>query len=105
MGVALGILEERRLKAIAGAVAATDVLAGLGVRVIVTGSLARDKFGMHSDVDLLVTECPRYLKYAIEGIVEDQLDGLPFDVVYLDEVPSWKLASFTKEAVHASVLR
>ena len=105
MSVEVGIMEERRLKAIAGAVAATDMLAGLGVSVIVTGSLARDRFGMHSDVDFLVTECPRQLKYAIEGIVEDELDGLPFDVVYLDEVPSWKLASFTKEAVHASVLR
>ena len=98
-------LRRRRLKALAGALAATEALAALGVRLIVTGSLARGSFGSHSDVDLLVTECPRRLKYAIEGIVEDELGGLPFDVVYLDELPQWKLASFTEQAVHASQLR
>ena len=98
-------LEERRLKAVAGAIAATEALALLDVRAVVTGSLARGKFGPYSDIDLLVIECPRHLKYAIEGIVEDELSGMPFDVVYLDEVPQWKLASVTAGAVHASQLR
>jgi predicted nucleotidyltransferase len=100
-----GSLEKRRLKAVAGARAATEALAVLGVQTLVTGSLARGSFGPHSDVDLLVTECPRHLKYAIEGIVEDKLAGMPFDLVYLDEVPQWKLASFTGATVHASQLR
>lgn len=105
MAVVDEMLERRRLKAVAGALAATEALAVLGVQVIVTGSLARGTFKNHSDVDLLVTECPRHLKYAIEGIVEDELAGMPFDVVYLDELPEWKLASFTGEAIHASQLR
>ena len=105
MAVLNETLERRKVKAMAGALAATQALAALGVQVIVTGSLARGRFGRHSDVDLLVTECPRHLKYAIEGVVEDELAGIPFDVVYLDELPQWKIASFTGEAVHASQLR
>lgn len=98
-------VEERRLRAVAGAIAATQSLALLGVKVLVTGSLARGGFGTHSDVDFLVTECPRHLKYATEGVVEDELGGMRFDVVYLDEVQAWKLASFMRGAVHASELR
>ena len=77
----------------------------MGVRVVVTGSLARGTFGIHSDIDLLVTSCPRRLKYAIEGTIEDALGGLPFDVVYIDELPPWKLVRFTEGAVDASELR
>lgn len=98
-------LEKRRLKAVAGAIAATHALALMGVHAVVTGSLACGRFGPHSDIDLLVVECPKHLKYAIEGIVEDQLAGMPFDLVYLDEVPQWKLASFTGVTIHASQLR
>jgi len=38
-------------------------------------------------------------------MVEDALGGLPFDVVYLDEIPAWKVARFTEGAVDASDLR
>lgn len=98
-------LEEHRVRAVAAAQAATAALAALDVRAVVTGSLARGRFGPHSDVDLLVTACPRHLKYAIEGIVEDALAGIPFDVIYLDELPCWRLARFTEGAIHASELR
>lgn len=94
-----------RTRAIAAARAATDVLAGMGVTALVTGSLANGEFGAHSDIDFLVTKCPRELKYAIEGVVEDLLGVIPFDVVYLEEVPAWKLPSFTVEAVDARHLR
>jgi predicted nucleotidyltransferase len=84
--------------------AAVAALAELGVVAVVTGSLARRTFDAHSDVDLLITACPRALKYAIEHIVEDKLGGLPFDVTYLDELPEWKVAGFTQGAVDASEL-
>ncbi len=71
----------------------------------ITGSLAREKFGPHSDVDFLITSCPRHLKYAIEGVVEDAMGGLPIDVIYLDELPAWKAARFLKGAITASELR
>ncbi len=88
----------------AGARAAVAALAELGVSALVTGSLARGGFGAQSDVDLLVTVCPQRLKYAIEGVVEDCLGGMAFDVVYLDELPGWKAAGFMAGAVDASRL-
>lgn len=98
-------LEQRRVRAVAAAQAATASLAALSVHAVVTGSLARGTFGHHSDIDLLVTTCPRHLKYAIEGVVEDALAGMPFDVVYADELPQWKLVRFKEGSVHASRLR
>ncbi|WP_431281585.1 nucleotidyltransferase domain-containing protein [Humitalea sp. 24SJ18S-53] len=98
-------LDQHRIRAVAAARAATAALAELDVRVVVTGSLARGGFGIHSDIDLLVTSCPRDRKYAIEGLVEDVLSGLSFDVIYLDELPPWKLPHFVEGAVDASELR
>lgn len=95
----------RRRLAIARAKEATAALAEIGVKVHVIGSLASDRFRPGSDIDFLVVECPRHLKYGIEGIVEDCLGGFSFDVVYLDEVPDHKLARFTREAVDARDLR
>jgi len=98
-------LDDRRDRAISGARAAVSALAALGVTVVITGSLVRNTFGPHAEVDFLITACPHHLKYAIEGMVEDALGGLPFDVVYLDEIPAWKVARFTEGAVDASDLR
>jgi predicted nucleotidyltransferase len=84
---------------------AADALAELGVTVLVTGSLARGRFGPNSDIDFLVTSCPRRRKYAIEGVIENILEGLPFDVVYLDEIPAWKVTYFTDGAVYVRHLR
>jgi phage terminase large subunit-like protein len=39
---------------------------------------------------------------ATEGQVEDAMDGLPFHVIYLDELPAWKAPHFTAGTVHAS---
>jgi predicted nucleotidyltransferase len=96
---------ERRRLAISRARNACAMLAGMGVTARVFGSLATGRFGLDSDIDFLVVECPRHLKYGIEGAVEDCLVGLPFDVVYLDEVPTWKRDRFTREAVDAGDLR
>lgn len=104
-GLAAGSICERRRRSILGARAAVAALGELGVSALVTGSLARGGFGPHSDVDLLVTRCPRSLKYAIEGVVEDSLGGLPFDVIYLDEVPEWRRGRFSAGAVDARDLR
>ena len=73
-----------------------------GVEAQVTGSPARESFGPDFDVDFLVVRFPRDLKYAIEGLVEDAMGGVPLDVVYLDEAPARKVSSFTRDAVDAS---
>jgi len=77
----------------------------MGVTARVIGSLASGRFGPKSDIDLLIVDCPRHLKFAIEGTIEEGLRGLPFDVVYLDEVPEHKLDRFLKGAVDARQLR
>jgi predicted nucleotidyltransferase len=94
-----------RQTAIGSARSATQALAACGVTAMVIGSLAKGHFGPGSDIDFLITACPRHLKYAIEGIVEDALAGIPFDVVYLEEIPGWKVARFTEAAIDASDLR
>ena len=60
-----------------------------GVEVRLVGSLARGTdFDASSDIDFLVLECPEELRYRIEADVEVMLEGIPFDVTYLDEVKS-----------------
>ena len=104
-GATLVNLEDYRRRAVTLARAASSALTVLGVTVLVTGSLARGRFGPQSDIDFLVTSCPRHLKYAIEGVLEDILGGLRFDVIYLDEIPTWKVPRFTEYAVDARHLR
>lgn len=95
----------RRARAVAGARAAVAALRDKGVVALVTGSLAEGDFREGSDIDLLVTECPKPLKYAIEGLVEDSLNGFSFDLIYLDEVPARKLSGFLGKARDVSTLR
>lgn len=82
----------------AGARAAIAALAERGVTAEIIGSLAEGRFDQTSDVDLLVTMCPRDLKYAIESVVEDCLPGLSFDVLYLDELPPVQAARYQEAA-------
>jgi predicted nucleotidyltransferase len=53
---------------------------------VVFGSLAAGRFMLHSDVDFIVLTCPRALRYGIEASIEDRMRGIPFDVVYADEM-------------------
>lgn len=99
------VVERRRQLAVSGARSAVAKLKAMGVETSVFGSLASGGFSQHSDIDLLVTKCPQHLKYAIEGIVEDSLEGFRFDVVYLDEIPVSKRNRFLKEAMDAIQLR
>lgn len=94
----------RRRRAIDRARLAVEDLRSLGVEAKVVGSLARGTFNDLSDVDFLVVSCPAHLKYAIEGSVEDRMEEIPFDVIYLDEIPARKLERFTRNAVDASRL-
>jgi predicted nucleotidyltransferase len=98
-------IETRRERAVEGAKRALQALETRGITAVVTGSLADGRFGPDSDVDILVTRCPKDLKYAIEGIVEDCLAGLPFDVICLDEVPSWRAKRFVQRTADARSLR
>lgn len=94
----------RRAIAVAAARRAVAALERKQVGALITGSLADGGFDMHSDIDFLIVECPRHMKYALEGIVEDALGGLPFDVIYIDDVAPRKLRSFTEKAVRVEDL-
>jgi hypothetical protein len=96
---------DRKRLAISCAQDACAALLKMGVTARVIGSLATGRFGLHSDVDFLIIDCPHDLKYSIEGTVEDCLAGLSFDVIYLDEIPAYKLERFTRAAVDAGHLR
>ena len=87
-------LLDRRRRAVAGAKAAIEALRHLGVTAEFVGSLADERFNQSSDIDLLVTDCPRRLKYAIESVVEDCVPGFSFDVLYLDELPPYRAARY-----------
>jgi predicted nucleotidyltransferase len=90
--------EAHRSRAMAAARAAIKVLAERGVQAELIGSLASPDFDQTSDIDLLVTVCPRSLKYAIESFVEDCLQGLPFDVIYRDELSPDRVARLEEAA-------
>lgn len=79
----------RRARERAAHAAAAEALRRLrrrGVRAGVFGSLVTGRFGLHSDVDFVVLECPAALRYRIETDVEACMQGIPFDVAYADEM-------------------
>ena len=93
-----------RAIAIAAAKRATADLEQREVEVLVTGSLTDNSFDLHSDIDFLIIRCPRNMKYALEGFVEDALGSIPFDVIYLDEIEPRKTRSFVEKARHSDEL-
>lgn len=97
--------ERARQAAIKLARDASDMLTALGISVRIVGSLAKARFTAGSDIDFLIETCPRHLKYAIEGRVEDCLKGHPFDVLYLDEIRPERQSQLLQSAVHARHLR
>jgi predicted nucleotidyltransferase len=105
MPIGVIAIEDHRARAVEGARRAAAELEKRGVDVLITGSLAKGRFDLGSDVDFVILKCPHHLKYAIEGIVEDELRGIPFDVIYREEIPPAKLRSFMEGAVSASDLR
>jgi predicted nucleotidyltransferase len=98
-------MNDRHRRAIMCARAAVDMMKEKGISALVIGSLAKGKFGPDSDIDFLLTSCPRKYKYAIEAEVEDILGDLPLDVVYLEEIPADRVERFTSGAVDAHALR
>ena len=64
-----------------------------GVEGHVVGSLATGRFMAHSDIDFLVTRCPRNIdRLSLEAEVEQLCGAMPYPVIFLDEVrdPYWR---------------
>ena len=85
----VGRLAARKELALACAARALELLSSHGVEVGLVGSLARGDFKLHSDVDFLVKRLPREeMRYRLDILVEPEMEGLPFQFIYLDEVKS-----------------
>lgn len=93
--------QQRRAIAVEKARHVLIALAAVGVDARIIGSLAKGGFDVTSDIDVLVIECPQGLKYRIEHLIEDILEGLPFDVIYVDEIPPHRIVQFMEGAVDA----
>ncbi len=78
--------QARENAARAAAAAVLRRLRSRGVRAGVFGSLAAGRFGLHSDVDFLVLECPPRWRYRVETEVESLMQGIAFDLAYADEM-------------------
>ena len=76
----------QRGEALRRACLAVDQMQANGLVVRLTGSITRGEFRPGSDVDFLVESCPSQWRYRIEGVVEDVMGLVPFDVIYLDEL-------------------
>jgi predicted nucleotidyltransferase len=87
-----------RTEALSRARRAVAAMEARGFQVLVTGSLARGDFGAFSDVDFLVTRCPPDWRYRIESVVEDEMRGIPFDVIYFDELTPGRLSLMRRDA-------
>lgn len=79
----------RRVAALACAGRALDALNALGVKARLIGSLAADpsKFRSDSDIDILVEDRNGIEPATLFLETEKQIDGLPFDLLFLETVP------------------
>ena len=94
----------RKVVAVGRALAALTSLERNGLRAWLVGSLAKDRFGVHSDVDVLV-ECRPETESRAFKIVENEMQGFPFHVIPTCDLDAETLSSFLKEAVDASGVR
>lgn len=91
-------LSAKKTAATRAASRALERLSARGIEASLVGSLKSGGFGLHSDIDILVTKCPKDLVYTVEAELEDIMNGLTFDVVYLDLLPQEQRESWLRHA-------
>ena len=79
----------RRVTALACAGRALDALNALGVKARLIGSLAAEPstFRSDSDIDILVEDRNGIEQTTLFLETEKQIDGIPFDLLFLETVP------------------
>ncbi|MBX9826543.1 MAG: hypothetical protein K2Y27_16330 [Xanthobacteraceae bacterium] len=97
-------MEERLAVASARTLATLDALENSGFKAWVVGSLAKQTFAIHSDVDFLV-DCDRVSKHAAFRIVEDEMGDFPFHFVCAQELDEVTRRDMMGEAASASSIR
>jgi predicted nucleotidyltransferase len=79
------MLAERKAALMERAKHACEYLHGLGAsEVYLFGSITRDDFHLHSDVDIAVSGLPFEHVYSVESTISDILGTEEFDLVYLE---------------------
>lgn len=69
---------------------ACSYLCELGAsEVYIFGSLLGDDFRERSDIDLAVSGLPMQHIYRVEAEIEEILQGMPFQLVYLEYAPEY----------------
>ncbi|MGC2776212.1 MAG: nucleotidyltransferase domain-containing protein [Bradyrhizobium sp.] len=79
-----------------------------GIDIVVIGSLARDAFRSHSDVDLLVRgELTTSRRAIVERAVAAAMrgSGIPYDLIYAADLTPEQLKEFERDLDPASGLR
>jgi predicted nucleotidyltransferase len=64
--------------------AALAALGARGVKARLIGSLANDRFKLHSDVDILILDAAGFSDGRIYDIVTDHVKSAPVDLVFAD---------------------
>jgi predicted nucleotidyltransferase len=96
--------DERLALASTRALAALTSLDKAGFSAWIVGSLARDTFSVHSDVDFLV-DCSPEAESAAFQILEREMRDFPFHFIPTSDLDEMKKAMMMKEAVGASSIR
>ena len=99
--------ELRRAIAVARVAEITSDLKREGVEVAMIGSLATGNFRAHSDIDLLVrTGVDSSWRARVERIVANRLrgTGIPYDLVFADDLTAERLREFEHDLVQTSSL-
>jgi predicted nucleotidyltransferase len=94
----------RRLAAIAQACAIADALAPHGVGLRVGGSLARGRFGVHSDLDLLI-DCAHEAEHLVMDSIALYSGPVPVDAVFLRRLDALRRDEMLEGSCDARSLR
>jgi predicted nucleotidyltransferase len=78
--------QERAALARAESEAALSALRQRHVTAMLIGSLARGRFLLHSDVDLLVQDRAGLSDAEVHDVVSDHIRSVPFDLIFADRV-------------------
>lgn len=94
----------RKALAVERAVATLSALDQAGLKAWLVGSLAKDRFGLHSDVDILV-ECDANSELRAFKIVEAEMRGFPSQLIPTCDLNDEALGHFLRDAIDASGVR
>jgi predicted nucleotidyltransferase len=100
------VIDERTAHRRATAIARVDpLLRGLrrgGIDIVIVGSLARKRFGPHSDVDFLVRgnlDTPKRVKVERAAAAAMRGSGISYDLIYAVDLTPERLKEFERDLV------